>query len=218
MLETSRRDPIPVITCGTSFQCIRVGVAVNRGQADLADHPGRVTHRGRLHDPGKDQLEESLVVNDVEPEPVPGGLDCLDQPARALRGDQRRSLPGVAGHIQSQVEFFLAGVELAAGQLHQRGQLAVGVGRADMLDNRPATALLDRDLHRRRPRRGPNFANVRRHPPDPTDRLVPQIDNPRSRYQRKCSENPGILLNLCKSGDHHRSRRPQIHPHLRRGR
>ncbi|WP_420714479.1 IS3 family transposase [Rhodococcus sp. RDE2] len=69
-----------------------------------------------------------------------------------------------------------------------------------MLDDRPATALLDRDLHRRRPRRGPNLANVRRHPPDPTDRLVPQIDNPRSRYQRKRSENPGILLNLCKSG------------------
>lgn len=29
---------------------------------------------------------------------------------------------------------------------------------------------------------------------------MPQIDNPRSRYQRKRSENPGILLNLCKSG------------------
>jgi hypothetical protein len=29
---------------------------------------------------------------------------------------------------------------------------------------------------------------------------VPQIDNPRSRYQRKRSENPGILLNLCKQG------------------
>ena len=29
---------------------------------------------------------------------------------------------------------------------------------------------------------------------------MPQIDNSRSRYQRKRSENPGILLNLCKSG------------------
>lgn len=106
---------------------------------------------------------------------------------RPLRGDQRRALPEGARHIQSQVEFLLTGVGLAAGKLHQRCQLAVGAGRTDMLDNCPATALLDRDLHRRGSRCGPNLANVRRHPLDPTDRLVPQIATRRPATSRNIS-------------------------------
>lgn len=111
-----------------------------------------------------------------------------------VSGDHRGALTGLAGHIQSQVEFFLPLVELASGELHQRGQFAVGVGRTDMLDDRPATALLDRDLHRRRPRRGPNLANVRRHP-----LIVSTVQCP--------NRHPAISLTAETSADHRHLRK-----------
>lgn len=148
MLETFLRDPVSVIACGATLQCVGVGVAVGRGQSDLGDDPAGVAHRCRLDEPTEDQLEERVVVDSIETQASPSGLDRLDQPAGPFRRDHRSAFPTTA---EVEVEFLLAGLQLFPGRLQQCRQLALGVGGTEVLKDLVAAPVLRGDLHRRRP-------------------------------------------------------------------
>jgi len=61
--------------------------------------------------------------------------------------------------VQIEVEGQLVGLDLLAGDLLQRGQGHLVMGRAEMLEDLPLTVALLRDLHRGGPGTG-------LHPPD----------------------------------------------------
>src|SRR5690625_1413824 len=77
--------------------------------------------RGRLDDPGQHKLEESLVIDLVEPEPGPRCLDHVDQPPRPFPSDHRTThcnaatCRNIVGRCDlGKVEGELVGVELVA--------------------------------------------------------------------------------------------------------
>ena len=107
--------------------------------------------RGRLDDPGQDQLEERLVADDVEPQGLPRRADGVDEQARGLRLHNGRAR--VLIRAQAEVENALSFLDLATSDLHQRCQLGIGVRGPEMLDNDVAAVLPAGDLHSHRTRR-----------------------------------------------------------------
>lgn len=85
-----------------------------------------------------------------------------------LGGDHR--LPR-RHRARAQVELALTRVDLRPGRLQQRGQLRLGVRRAQVLQDLVPPAAALSDLHGRRSRRGPDLAHEHHDPTLPT-RLV----------------------------------------------
>ena len=81
--------------------------------------------------------------------------------------------------------------DTAPTDLHQGRQLDLVVGRAQVLDDLVPTPFLDRDLHRRGPRSGPDLAQKRAHTSAPYGLLVPRHQTPNTATPTKTqSQNP----------------------------
>lgn len=69
-----------------------------------------------------------------------------------------------------------------------------------MLNDPAHTILLDHDLHGRSPRGGLDLTQVRAHPPDRADPLVPHSNHPTPSFQRKPHPETPTNPKLCDSG------------------
>lgn len=86
--------------------------------------------------------------------PVPGGADHVDQEFRELALHHRAAAAGPAPNPGVEVQLGLGlAASFARGQDHQRRQLRLGMGRAEVLKNPALAVLLLHDLNRRRPTR-----------------------------------------------------------------
>ena len=172
--------PASVVTSHATTQRGVVGVLVERVHAELVDHPDAVAFRGRLDEPGCDQLEERLVIDHGEPEPAPGGPDRIHQEFRSCPGDYRDRTHRRTVGIDTQLQGGLAGVKLVVAGPHQRRELGVGMGRPQMLHDHSLAMPLFHDLHRGRTRPGLHFPQIRAHKPDSNRPLVPQNHPPQA--------------------------------------
>ena len=105
--------------------------------------------RGRLDDPGDDEVTEHLVPDHVEPQVRPRSLDDVDQQPRELRLDDRLNRARLLTEVE--VENALACLDLAARDPDQQRKLGFVMGRAEMLHDHVTTVLPHRDLHCCRP-------------------------------------------------------------------
>src|SRR5690348_18119842 len=102
MAEAGGGDLVAVVTLAGPPKGRGEGVAVDRLDTQFTKDPGRITHRGRLHDSGQDQLEERLIVDNVEPQPLPSARDDLDKKTRELVLHDRPPWLGCRAEIEVQ--------------------------------------------------------------------------------------------------------------------
>ena len=156
-----RRELLPPLRLGIHGQAALQRPIRRRGDAGLVQHTQRVELAGRLDDPRQHQLLEHLV-----PTRRVGEAECVVRAAQRLPQmphPRRHNLqrPQGSGRVQPEVELILAGGKpLSTGRLERR-KLSIIMSRADVLDIPRPTPRRMHDLHRRRPRRGPNRANIR---------------------------------------------------------
>ena len=191
MREAQLGDLFPVAAVSAAGQGPAHRLVTGRLAAQFRQDPAGVQDRGRLHDPGQDQVPEHLIVQDVEPQVTEDAVQGLEQhprvrrhhprrpcshrgPARGTRVEQGwrglpRHEPGPRrDRLDAQVERALGGIgQRLPRPIEEDPQLGPGVRRPHVRHDLPPAAVVLGDLHGRRP-------GCRPHPPNPRHSTEPR--------------------------------------------
>jgi hypothetical protein len=184
VLKAGGRDPVAVTAADASGQGAAHRLVTGRFLPQIDQDTSGVQDRGRLDDAGDHQITKRLVPDRPEPQrAVDLGEHVEQQPRRRrdhLRGrhpwlfdsldglGEQRSVRGGCDQpclplrrLQAQVELTLTSItEQPTSTLEQQTQLGLGVRRAHVRHDPPASIDILSDLHSRRTR-------GRSHPPHP---------------------------------------------------
>jgi hypothetical protein len=185
MREAQLRDPVPVTAVRAPGQGAAHRLVAGRLAAQVRQDPPRVQDRGRLHDPGQDQVPEHVIIQGSEPQVIVDAVQRLEQQPRVGRDHprrprrrggriraycveqrrrrRRRHKPGLRhGRLDSQVEGAMGGIgQHLPCPLQQDPQFVLGVRRPHVRHDLPPAPVVLGDLHRRRPRCCPYPPNPR---------------------------------------------------------
>jgi hypothetical protein len=184
-------DLVPVAAVRAAGQGPAHGLVAGRLAAQFRQDPAGVQNRGRLDDPGQDQVPEHLIAQDVESQITEDAVQDLEQHPRVRRHHPRRprSRRGLArgtrveqcwrglprhepgprrDRLDAQVERALGGIgQHLPRPIEEHPQLSLGVRRPHVRHDLPPAAVVLGDLHGRRP-------GCRPHPPNPRHSTDPR--------------------------------------------
>ncbi len=161
--DTRRCELFSVLLRSTALQRLVVGVVMAWRDTEFLDHLETIQLRGRLHQPGQHELEERLILDPAEPEPIPNGADHLHQQPRGFPLHDHPSAAEPAPGIVVEVQCRLVRRELVPPDLQQRCQLRFCMGGTQMLQDPALPMPLLHDLDSRRPRGSLHFPQERTH-------------------------------------------------------
>ncbi len=191
MREAQLCDPVAVAAVRAAGQGAAHRLVAGRLAAQVRQDPPGVQDRGRLHDPGQDQVPEHLITQDVESQVTEDAVQGLEQHPRVRRHHRAPPPPGSRSGGNTASNSAGAGlprhepgprrdrldaqVERALGRIGQHlprpieedPQLGLGVRRPHVLHDLPPSAVVLGDLHGRRP-------GCRPHPPNPRHSTEPR--------------------------------------------
>lgn len=171
---------------GAAHRLVAGGLA-----AQVRQDPSRVQDRGRLDDPGQDQVPERVIVQGAEPQVAEDAVQGLEQHPRAGRHYPRRTRsrrrpargsasnsagaasprhePGLRrGGLDSQVKRALSRIgQPLPRPLKQDPQLGLGMRGPHVRHDLPTATVVLGDLHGCRP-------GCRPHPPNPRHSTEPR--------------------------------------------
>lgn len=185
-------DLAAVVALHAAGQGPEQGAPAGGGDAQTGQHAGDLGLGCGLDQAGQDHPRERRIAfnGGVEPQALISAREDLPQQRRAPMPCHR---PGRASRDPEGIEIQHAltrGLrDPAAPDLHQRRQLGLVVGRAQVLHDPAHPALPGHDLYRRGPRRGADLTQIRAHTPDPTGPLVPHRPHPTPTIPTKNPQN-----------------------------
>ena len=173
--EADPGDRVAVAAVRAAGQGAAHRLVAGRLAAQVRQDPSGVQDRGRLHDPGHDQVPEHVIAQGAEPQVIVDAVQRLEQQPRVGRDHprrprrrggrvrvirvgqrgaaRRRHEPGPRhGRLDSQVEGALCRIgQHLPRPLEQDPQLGLGMRRSHMGHDLAPAAVVLSDLHGRRP-------------------------------------------------------------------